>query len=41
MPSERHNKATRVIRNAWHFCYVLRLVFKLACESIRISLITT
>ncbi|EIU6846733.1 DUF3265 domain-containing protein, partial [Vibrio parahaemolyticus] len=23
----------RVIRNAWHFCYALRLVFKVACGS--------
>ncbi|MBE3871791.1 DUF3265 domain-containing protein [Vibrio parahaemolyticus] len=21
----------RVIRNAWHFCYALRLVFKVVC----------
>ncbi|MBF4307108.1 DUF3265 domain-containing protein, partial [Vibrio anguillarum] len=24
----------RVIRNAWHFCYALRLVFKVACGGI-------
>ncbi|ELA9350102.1 DUF3265 domain-containing protein, partial [Vibrio parahaemolyticus] len=23
----------RVIRNAWHFCYALRLVFKVLCGS--------
>ncbi|EHR1165454.1 DUF3265 domain-containing protein, partial [Vibrio parahaemolyticus] len=23
----------RVIRNAWHFCYALRLVFKVVCRS--------
>ncbi|EJG0707120.1 DUF3265 domain-containing protein, partial [Vibrio parahaemolyticus] len=23
----------RVIRNAWHFCYALRLVFKVVCGS--------
>ncbi|HCG8180834.1 TPA: DUF3265 domain-containing protein, partial [Vibrio parahaemolyticus] len=22
----------RVIRNAWHFCYALRLVFKVVCD---------
>ncbi|EGQ7779610.1 DUF3265 domain-containing protein, partial [Vibrio parahaemolyticus] len=22
---------SRVIRNAWHFCYALHLVFKVAC----------
>ncbi|EGR1299347.1 DUF3265 domain-containing protein, partial [Vibrio alginolyticus] len=25
-----------MIRNAWHFCYALRLVFKVACGSIGI-----
>ncbi|HDM8204694.1 TPA: DUF3265 domain-containing protein, partial [Vibrio harveyi] len=24
----------RVIRNAWHFCYALRLVFKVVCGGI-------
>nr|WP_080573726.1 DUF3265 domain-containing protein [Vibrio harveyi] len=27
----------RVIRNAWHFCYSLRLVFKVVCGSIGIA----
>ncbi|ENO1794408.1 DUF3265 domain-containing protein, partial [Vibrio alginolyticus] len=26
-------KHLRVIRNAWHFCYALRLVFKVVCGS--------
>ncbi|TOB15038.1 DUF3265 domain-containing protein [Vibrio parahaemolyticus] len=30
----------RVIRNVWHFHYALRLVFKLACSSICIALLT-
>ncbi|MBE4047334.1 DUF3265 domain-containing protein [Vibrio parahaemolyticus] len=30
----------RVIRNAWHFCYALRLVLKVACGSIGIALLT-
>ncbi|RZP72250.1 DUF3265 domain-containing protein [Vibrio vulnificus] len=30
----------RVIRNAWHFCYALRLVFKVACGSVGIALLT-
>ncbi|EMI4157461.1 DUF3265 domain-containing protein [Vibrio parahaemolyticus] len=29
-----------MIRNAWHFCYALRLVFKVACGSIGIALLT-
>ncbi|PSV18239.1 DUF3265 domain-containing protein [Photobacterium kishitanii] len=29
-----------VIRNAWHFCYALRLVFKVVCSSIGIELLT-
>ncbi|MBF4328667.1 DUF3265 domain-containing protein, partial [Vibrio anguillarum] len=24
----------RVIRNAWHFCYALRLVYKVVCGSL-------
>ncbi|HAV1390523.1 TPA: DUF3265 domain-containing protein [Vibrio parahaemolyticus] len=31
---------SRVIRNAWHFCYALRLVFKVLCGSIGIALLT-
>ncbi|EGQ7840155.1 DUF3265 domain-containing protein [Vibrio parahaemolyticus] len=27
----------RVIRNAWHFCYALRLVFKVVCGSFGIG----
>ncbi|MBE4467559.1 DUF3265 domain-containing protein [Vibrio parahaemolyticus] len=30
----------RVIRNAWHFYYALRLVFKVECGSISIALLT-
>ncbi|TNZ67325.1 DUF3265 domain-containing protein [Vibrio parahaemolyticus] len=30
----------RVIRNAWHFYYALFLMFKVACESIGIALLT-
>nr|WP_242531851.1 DUF3265 domain-containing protein [Vibrio alginolyticus] len=30
----------RVIRNAWHFYYALRLVFKVACRSLGIALLT-
>ncbi|HAS8618271.1 TPA: DUF3265 domain-containing protein [Vibrio vulnificus] len=30
----------RVIRNAWHFCYALVLVFKVVCGGIRIALLT-
>ncbi|EHV5552929.1 DUF3265 domain-containing protein [Vibrio vulnificus] len=29
-----------MIRNAWHFCYALRFVFKVACRSIDIALLT-
>ncbi|EGQ9469027.1 DUF3265 domain-containing protein [Vibrio parahaemolyticus] len=29
-----------MIRNAWHFCYALCLVFKVACGSIGIALLT-
>ncbi|PTT98027.1 DUF3265 domain-containing protein [Pseudomonas sp. HMWF031] len=30
----------RVIRNEWHFHYALRLVFKVVCGGIGISLLT-
>ncbi|OJI30796.1 hypothetical protein VV99743_03311 [Vibrio vulnificus] len=30
----------RVIRNAWHFCYALVLVFKVACSDFGIALLT-
>ncbi|AYO14233.1 DUF3265 domain-containing protein [Vibrio owensii] len=30
----------RVIRNAWHFCYALRLVFKVVCGGLGIALLT-
>ncbi|AXY01285.1 DUF3265 domain-containing protein [Vibrio alfacsensis] len=30
----------RVIRNAWHFYYALCLMFKVACGSIGITLLT-
>ncbi|EGU0168888.1 DUF3265 domain-containing protein [Vibrio parahaemolyticus] len=33
-------KHLRVIRNAWHFCYALRLVFKVVCGSIGVALLT-
>ncbi|MDE1233369.1 DUF3265 domain-containing protein [Vibrio aestuarianus] len=29
-----------MIRNAWYFCYALRLVFKAACGSTGIALLT-
>ncbi|MDF5575535.1 DUF3265 domain-containing protein [Vibrio parahaemolyticus] len=29
-----------MIRNTWHFYYALRLVFKVACGSIGIALLT-
>ncbi|EJE4697088.1 DUF3265 domain-containing protein, partial [Vibrio parahaemolyticus] len=28
-----------MIRNAWHFCYALRFVFKVVCGSIGIALL--
>ncbi|MCF9098792.1 DUF3265 domain-containing protein [Vibrio parahaemolyticus] len=29
-----------MIRNAWHFCYALRFVFKVACGGFCIVLLT-
>ncbi|MCG9577873.1 DUF3265 domain-containing protein [Vibrio tubiashii] len=29
-----------MIRNAWHCCYALRFVFKVACGSFGIALLT-
>ncbi|MCS0042914.1 DUF3265 domain-containing protein, partial [Vibrio parahaemolyticus] len=29
-----------MIRNAWHFCYALRLVVKVPCGSFGIALLT-
>ncbi|ELB2748858.1 DUF3265 domain-containing protein [Vibrio parahaemolyticus] len=29
-----------MIRNAWHFCYALRLVIKVVCGGIGIALLT-
>ncbi|MBE4517059.1 DUF3265 domain-containing protein [Vibrio coralliilyticus] len=29
-----------MIRNAWHFCYALSLVFKVACGGFSIALLT-
>ncbi|EHU5198906.1 DUF3265 domain-containing protein [Vibrio vulnificus] len=29
-----------MIRNAWHFCHALRLVFKVVCGSSGIALLT-
>ncbi|EGQ9313570.1 DUF3265 domain-containing protein, partial [Vibrio vulnificus] len=31
MGTEHLTNCSRVIRNAWHFCYALRLVFKVVC----------
>ncbi|MEL5426647.1 DUF3265 domain-containing protein [Serratia nevei] len=28
-----------MIRNAWHFCYALRLVFRVVCGSLIIALL--
>ncbi|EGR2894944.1 DUF3265 domain-containing protein [Vibrio parahaemolyticus] len=30
-----------MIRNAWHFYYALRLMFKVVCGSLGIALLTT
>nr|WP_275436309.1 DUF3265 domain-containing protein [Vibrio sp. Of14-4] len=30
-----------VIRNAWHFCYALRFLFKVLCGSFGIALLTS
>ncbi|MBE4002679.1 DUF3265 domain-containing protein [Vibrio parahaemolyticus] len=37
---KRLTKHLSVIRNAWHFCYALRLVFKVVCGSLGIALLT-
>ncbi|HBN6185545.1 DUF3265 domain-containing protein [Vibrio parahaemolyticus] len=29
-----------MIRNAWHFCYALRFVFKVMCRDFGIALLT-
>ncbi|EKY4197766.1 DUF3265 domain-containing protein [Vibrio harveyi] len=29
-----------MIRNAWHFCHALRLVYKVVCGSFGIALLT-
>ncbi|HBC3597832.1 TPA: DUF3265 domain-containing protein [Vibrio parahaemolyticus] len=29
-----------MIRNAWHFCYAWRLVFKVVCRGFSIALLT-
>ncbi|EGQ7967158.1 DUF3265 domain-containing protein [Vibrio vulnificus] len=29
-----------MIRNAWHFCYALRFVFKVVCGSFGVVLLT-
>ncbi|MBE4467699.1 DUF3265 domain-containing protein [Vibrio parahaemolyticus] len=31
---------SRGIRNAWHFCYALVLVFKVVCSGLGIALLT-
>ncbi|HAS6154263.1 TPA: DUF3265 domain-containing protein [Vibrio vulnificus] len=36
----RITNCLRVIRNAWHFYYALRLVFKVVCGSCGIALLT-
>ncbi|MCS0354304.1 DUF3265 domain-containing protein, partial [Vibrio diabolicus] len=33
MQAEHLTICLRVIRNAWHFCYALRFVFKVLCGS--------
>ncbi|EGQ8449673.1 DUF3265 domain-containing protein [Vibrio alginolyticus] len=41
MPKKTHiTNCLRVIRNAWHFCYALALVFKVVCGSFGIALLT-
>ncbi|NOI12281.1 DUF3265 domain-containing protein [Vibrio alginolyticus] len=40
MEQRRLTICLRVIRNAWHFSYALRLVFKVVCGSIGIALLT-
>ncbi|CAH7258577.1 hypothetical protein VCHA52P453_490006 [Vibrio chagasii] len=35
-----HTICLRVIRNAWHFYYALRLVFKVVCGNFAIALLT-
>ncbi|PTO67063.1 DUF3265 domain-containing protein [Vibrio splendidus] len=30
-----------MIRNAWHFCYALRLVFKVVCSSFGVASLHT
>ncbi|QOH81233.1 DUF3265 domain-containing protein [Plesiomonas shigelloides] len=37
---KKHNKRLRGIRNAWHFYYVLNLVFKVVCGGSGIALLT-
>ncbi|PNM54728.1 DUF3265 domain-containing protein [Vibrio harveyi] len=39
-PVTKLTNCLRVIRNAWHFYYALRLVFKVVCGSIGIALLT-
>ncbi|MBT0017250.1 DUF3265 domain-containing protein [Vibrio alginolyticus] len=29
-----------MIRNAWHFCYALRFVFKVECSGFGVALLT-
>ncbi|ELE7134561.1 DUF3265 domain-containing protein [Vibrio harveyi] len=29
-----------MIQHAWHFCYALRLMFKVVCDGIGIALLT-
>ncbi|EGR4425832.1 DUF3265 domain-containing protein [Vibrio cholerae] len=36
----RVTNCLRVIRNAWHFYYALRLVFKVVCGGLCIALLT-
>ncbi|TMX54430.1 DUF3265 domain-containing protein [Vibrio alginolyticus] len=37
---KRITNCLRVIRNAWHFYYALRLAFKVVCRSFGIALLT-
>ncbi len=38
--ASRLTNCLRVIRNAWHFYYALRLVFKVVCGGFGIALLT-
>ncbi|TXY40680.1 DUF3265 domain-containing protein [Vibrio cholerae] len=40
MQTKNLTNCLRVIRNAWHFYYALRLVFKVVCGGFGIALLT-